>query len=68
MKIPSPEEVEKSQTEKGGWSSETLANWGIEWPPRKGWRKKLREAWEQEQKSKSMTFRQKYLQSKKVAK
>jgi hypothetical protein len=44
MKIPSPEEVEKSQTEKGGWSSETLATWGIEWPPRKGWRKKLREA------------------------
>lgn len=44
--IPSPDEVEKAKTQNGGWTKETLASWGIDWPPQKGWRKELRKAWD----------------------
>lgn len=34
-------EIDSTQTENGGWTKETLANWGIPWPPPKGWKKIL---------------------------
>jgi hypothetical protein len=43
MHVPSPEEIENARTEKGGWSRETLAQWGISWPPPKGWKRQLRD-------------------------
>ena len=39
--LPSPEEVEAARTERGGWTKETLAAWGVPWPPPKGWKKDL---------------------------
>lgn len=35
------EEIEAGRSEKGGWTKETLANWGVPWPPPKGWKDKL---------------------------
>jgi hypothetical protein len=34
-------EIEAAKSPKGGWKRETLAEWGVPWPPPKGWRKKL---------------------------
>jgi hypothetical protein len=31
------EEIKAARSENGGWSKETLAGWGIPWPPPKGW-------------------------------
>ena len=35
------EEIEAKKTANGGWTRETLAQWGVPWPPPKGWKKKL---------------------------
>jgi len=35
------EEIEAAKTEQGGWTRETLAAWGVKWPPPKGWKKAL---------------------------
>lgn len=37
----SAEEINAAKTLKGGWTRDTLAGWGISWPPPKGWRKAL---------------------------
>ena len=37
------EEIDTARTENGGWTRDTLAKWGIGWPPPKGWRKRLLE-------------------------
>src|SRR5690606_24324088 len=39
--VPSEEEVVAGQTENNGWKKETLAAWGVAWPPAKGWRQEL---------------------------
>lgn len=33
--------IENSKSTKGGWTSKTLASWGVSWPPLKGWKKHL---------------------------
>lgn len=33
--------IENELTANGGYTKETLAKWGISWPPPKGWKKKL---------------------------
>ena len=33
--------IDAAKTPNGGWSREMLAQWGVPWPPPKGWRKKL---------------------------
>ena len=35
------EDIEAAKTVNGGWTRETLAQWGVPWPPPKGWKKKL---------------------------
>lgn len=35
------EEVLRARTAKGGWTKAQLTQWGIPWPPPKGWKKKL---------------------------
>lgn len=47
--IPSPDEVLAARTAKGGWTKETLASWGVSWPPPKGWKEALADAWRDEQ-------------------
>lgn len=45
MKLPSPQEIEEAKSERGGWSRDQLAEWGVAWPPPKGWRKSLEARW-----------------------
>lgn len=49
---PSPSEIEASKTPKGGWTKQQLAAWGVEWPPVKGWKRRLIQRWHEEQKQK----------------
>ena len=37
----SQEEIQKQTTPDGGFTKQTLAEWGVPWPPPKGWRKRL---------------------------
>ena len=34
-------EIEQAKTRAGGWTREQLAEWGVPWPPPKGWRRRL---------------------------
>jgi hypothetical protein len=34
-------EIEAAKTAKGGWTKAQLAEWGVPWPPPKGWKKAL---------------------------
>lgn len=36
-------EIEAARSANGGWTKETLAQWGVPWPPPKGWRRALTE-------------------------
>ncbi len=40
VKIPAAE-IEAARTSRGGWTRESLARWGVPWPPPKGWKKAL---------------------------
>lgn len=40
MKV-TKEEIMAAQTPNGGWTKETLAKWGVAWPPKKGWKAEL---------------------------
>lgn len=42
MKPILPEEVEAGKSVAGGFSRRQLAEWGIPWPPPKGWRRQLK--------------------------
>lgn len=42
-RVPSPDEIAAARTALGGWTREQLAEWGVSWPPPKGWRKDLGE-------------------------
>lgn len=37
------EEIEAARTPAGGWTKDQLAQWGVPWPPPKGWKRKLAE-------------------------
>lgn len=47
--LPSPEEIERARTPRGGYDREQLATWGVPWPPPKGWKKALEVAWRDSQ-------------------
>lgn len=34
-------EIDSFKTTAGGWTRSTLAQWGVPWPPPKGWRKTI---------------------------
>lgn len=38
---PTDEQIEAAKTPNGGWTRAQLAEWGVSWPPQKGWRSKL---------------------------
>lgn len=38
--VPAPQ-ILAAMTEAGGWTRETLAGWGITWPPQAGWKRAL---------------------------
>jgi hypothetical protein len=35
------DEIERHRTPRGGWTKATLAQWGVPWPPPKGWKAAL---------------------------
>lgn len=39
--IPTVEEIEAARTPAGGYTQAQLAEWGVPWPPPKGWRQRL---------------------------
>jgi hypothetical protein len=39
--LPTPAEIEAAKTQRGGWKRATLAQWGVPWPPPRGWRRRL---------------------------
>ena len=40
------DEIMARRTNNGGWTRETLAEWGVPWPPPKGWKRALIDATE----------------------
>lgn len=39
--LPSPEDIAAARTPAGGWTRAQLDQWGVPWPPPKGWRRYL---------------------------
>lgn len=37
----SKSEIMAARTERGGWTRAQLAEWGVPWPPPRGWQKSL---------------------------
>ena len=35
------EEIEAKKTPAGAWTKAQLAEWGVSWPPQKGWKERL---------------------------
>jgi hypothetical protein len=35
------EQIEAGRSPRGGWTKAQLAEWGVPWPPPKGWRRAL---------------------------
>ena len=50
-----PEQIEASRSDRGGWTRETLAQWGVPWPPPKGWRRALTRNARHESRDESLT-------------
>lgn len=43
--LPSPDEVMEAMDKNGNWSPLQLAEWGVSWPPPKGWKLYLETEW-----------------------
>jgi hypothetical protein len=43
MKIVTQAEIMAKRTPAGGWTRAQLAEWGVPWPPPKGWKQALME-------------------------
>ena len=39
--MPTKEEIEAVRSPRGGWTKNQLAEWGVPWPPPKGWKRAL---------------------------
>jgi hypothetical protein len=46
--LPSPDEIEAAMTPAGSWTAMQLAEWGVTWPPKNGWRRDLERRWKLE--------------------
>lgn len=40
-RVVTAEEIEAAKTPKGAWTRAQLAQWGVPWPPPKGWKQAL---------------------------
>lgn len=45
---PSPAEIDAAKTRRGGYSRVALAQWGVPWPPPRGWQRQLEAQWHAE--------------------
>lgn len=43
--LPSPAQIRAERTPAGGWTRKTLAEWGVPWPPPRGWKVRLESEW-----------------------
>jgi hypothetical protein len=43
--LPTPAEIEAAASHSGAWTAAQLAEWGVRWPPQKGWRAELERQW-----------------------
>jgi hypothetical protein len=41
IRPPTAEEIEAAKTPRGGWTRKRLAQWGVAWPPRAGWKRRI---------------------------
>jgi hypothetical protein len=55
MRVPSPEEVDRARTPKGGWTRKQLAVWNVPWPPPHDWKKDLERAWTKQEMAADLT-------------
>lgn len=39
--LPSPQEIKAAQSGFEAWTAMQLAEWGVPWPPPRGWRRRL---------------------------
>jgi hypothetical protein len=39
--MPTAREIEARKTKSGSWTRATLAEWGVPWPPPRGWKQTL---------------------------
>ena len=39
--MPNEEEILAARTAQGGWTKAQLAEWGVPWPPPRGWKERL---------------------------
>jgi hypothetical protein len=42
-RIVTAAEIEAAKTKNGGWTRRQLAEWGVPWPPPRGWKARLLE-------------------------
>jgi len=49
--IVSPAEIKAGRSPAGAWTRATLAKWGVPWPPPKGWKKRLEDAYRKQQRA-----------------
>lgn len=53
VRLPiSEQEILSRRSPAGGWTRKQLAEWGISWPPRRGWKKRLMQSGRMVQQSK----------------
>lgn len=53
--VPSPKEVLAARTGKGARTRAILAQWGVPWPPPKGWRAELERLYNHQQEERILT-------------
>lgn len=41
MRKMTMEDIEAGRSPAGGFTRDTLASWGVPWPPKKGWQQRL---------------------------
>jgi hypothetical protein len=41
IRAPTADEIEAAKTPRGGWTHKQLTQWGVGWPPRRGWKRNL---------------------------
>ena len=41
ISMPTEDEIDEARTANGGWTKDQLAEWGVSWPPPRGWKEGL---------------------------
>lgn len=47
-------EIDAAKTPAGGWTKEQLASWGVPWPPRGGWKRRLLQSAREAQRTRTL--------------